>query len=386
MHTISFLLLPLSSPSYAAPPSSSWWSEARLTIKAERRSFHEHGEEFTVRSGGFDGTLDAHGLEASSGEDVVRLRLASWGREGFSDAVAPVTPLWGDCGTATLPDGTCQRRVELPGPGLTEYWQPTELGLEQAWEIEERLDGDELLVLELAIEVGIDWTVDPDGLGAELIGSDGGLWRYEGLEAWDAEGEPLSAWMEATALGLALIVDDTDAAYPITVDPTLVQADKLMAQEPGEGDKLGYSVAGAGDINGDGFDDILVGAIVGPGNQAGSGAVYVYTGSAEGVDTTVDVRIFSAEPGGAERFGHAVAGAGDINGDGYDDLMTSPSLTDHLGYLFYGPITANTDSSQVSATFDNCRYSKALGDTNNDGMDDFACGDPASFWFLGEAL
>ena len=66
--------------------------------------------------------------------------------------------------------------------------------------------------------------------------------------------------------------------------------------------------------------------------------------------------------------------------------MTSPSLTDHLGYLFYGPITANTDSSQVSATFDNCRYSKALGDTNNDGMDDFACGDPASFWFLGEAL
>ncbi|MCP4916259.1 MAG: hypothetical protein GY913_05005, partial [Proteobacteria bacterium] len=163
---------------------------------------------------------------------------------------------------------------------MTEYWQPVARCLEQGWEVEERPEGDELLVFELVIDA-THWTVDADALGADLVGPDGGLWRYEGLEVWDATGHGLDAWMEATDDGLALVVDDRGATYPITVDPTLVQAAKLYAQEPVEDDKLGYSVGGGGDTNGDGFDEVFLGALTDGGNGTNSGTVYIFLGSAD---------------------------------------------------------------------------------------------------------
>ncbi len=149
---------------------------------------------------------------------------------------------------------------------------------------------------------------------------------------------------------------------------------------------LGNQSHSYGKYTDSGYMDVAAGDPSASGTYYQGGLVRIWAGPLSG---TLDNSNATYEIEGSytgQKFGSYTNNAGDINGDGYDDLMTSPSLTDHLGYLFYGPITANTDSSQVSATFDNCRYSKALGDTNNDGMDDFACGDPASFWFLGEAL
>ncbi|MBU1747549.1 MAG: integrin alpha, partial [Chloroflexi bacterium] len=78
-------------------------------------------------------------------------------------------------------------------------------------------------------------------------------------------------------------------------------------------DKFGYSVASAGDVNGDGYADVIVGAY---GYQGGAdaGKSYAFYGSASGLSTTSNWSS-SGEHGGG--FGYAVAGAGDVNGDGY---------------------------------------------------------------------
>jgi len=77
---------------------------------------------------------------------------------------------------------------------------------------------------------------------------------------------------------------------------------------------LGEAVASAGDINGNGYDDIIVGA---PGYN-GAGAAYIFYGAADGISTTHTI-LYGAQSGA--RFGAAVSGAGDVNGDGYADIL-----------------------------------------------------------------
>ena len=91
------------------------------------------------------------------------------------------------------------------------------------------------------------------------------------------------------------------------------------------GDELGVSVSGAGDVNGDGFADLIVGA---PGD-APSGSARVYSGIDGNVLYTFD------GDDADDLFGVSVSGAGDVNGDGFADLIvgacllyTSPSPRD----------------------------------------------------------
>ena len=78
----------------------------------------------------------------------------------------------------------------------------------------------------------------------------------------------------------------------------------------------GYCVSSAGDVNGDGYDDVLIAA---PDDWAAAGRVFVYFGG-EDMDSVYDVRI-EGPPDSSENFGWSVAGIGDINSDGYDDVL-----------------------------------------------------------------
>ena len=82
-------------------------------------------------------------------------------------------------------------------------------------------------------------------------------------------------------------------------------------------------ISGAGDINRDGYDDILIGATS---NDAERGKVYVYYGGAD-MDTTAD-KIFSGENSG-ENFGNSVSEAGNINGDGSNNFLIGASNSDN---------------------------------------------------------
>ncbi len=95
-----------------------------------------------------------------------------------------------------------------------------------------------------------------------------------------------------------------------------------------DGADFGRAVGGAGDVNGDGFADLLVGAPMHDGTAVDEGAAYLYFGSAAGVATAPDATLWGAlhEAGGA--FGWSVATAGDLNADGYADFAVGEPLAD----------------------------------------------------------
>ncbi len=89
------------------------------------------------------------------------------------------------------------------------------------------------------------------------------------------------------------------------------------------GSKFGHSVANAGDVNGDGYGDIVVGAH-GLRNSQGvlTGGAFLFLGSEDGVSSTPD---WSSTGDGTANsdYGCIVASAGDVNGDGYGDVLVA---------------------------------------------------------------
>ena len=164
------------------------------------------------------------------------------------------------------------------------------------------------------------------------------------------------------------------------------------------GDSSGFALA-AGDVNGDGIDDILVAALLadGPGNERpGAGEAYVILGSPS-LEPTIDialgqqdVTLFGAEEG--DRLGADLA-TGDANGDGIQDILLGSFLADgpenarYQGgeaYLIFGTSSLSGARDMAQAEYDlaliaadaddQLGHHMAMGDLNNDGIDDLIVG------------
>jgi FG-GAP-like repeat/FG-GAP repeat len=133
---------------------------------------------------------------------------------------------------------------------------------------------------------------------------------------------------------------------PTGLTPT--PASKLIG--PSDPDaEFGSAVASAGDVNGDGYDDVVVGA---PVAAEGDGAAFVYLGNASGVGTSSSTTIVS--PANRSYFGLSLGSAGDINGDGYDDVMIGAETAYEVGAVFFflGSATGASDTSAFHTTGD----------------------------------
>ncbi|HEC76242.1 MAG TPA: hypothetical protein ENI33_03140, partial [Thermoplasmatales archaeon] len=94
-------------------------------------------------------------------------------------------------------------------------------------------------------------------------------------------------------------------------------------------DYFDYSISTAGDVNGDGYDDIIIGAYGNDDAGSDTGKVYVYYGSSSGLSSTPDWT--DTGENADDLFGSSVSTAGDVNGDGYDDIIVGASLNNEAG-------------------------------------------------------
>jgi len=171
------------------------------------------------------------------------------------------------------------------------------------------------------------------------------------------------------------------------------------------GDGSGDPVSGAGDINGDGIDDLIIGADrANPNGKYRAGETYVVFGNQGGFDASVDLSQLNGSNGFVingidfrDFSGYSVSGAGDINGDGIDDLIIGASSADPNGnyragetYIVFGNqggFDASVDLSQLNGSNGfvlngidqrdtSGRSVSGAGDINGDGIDDLIIGAP----------
>ena len=123
---------------------------------------------------------------------------------------------------------------------------------------------------------------------------------------------------------------------PTVIDlSTLALSDGFIVQGDAADDRMGASVANAGDVNGDGFDDFIVGARLAD-NFYGTNAGEAYLIFGKGTPfANVDISTLAPADGiviqgksFGDFLGKSVASAGDINGDGYDDIIVGAPYSD----------------------------------------------------------
>jgi hypothetical protein len=210
---------------------------------------------------------------------------------------------------------------------------------------------------------------------------------YSDLKCWDANKQSLNATLAYVDNRIQISVDVANAAYPVTIDPIVANGNPQNPNKVIEINQsnmwLGFSVASAGDVNGDGYSDIIIGAPQYDKGQTNEGAAFIYPGTSGGISAnavTLECNQVDAQ------MGYSVATAGDFNGDGYSDVLVGIPFYDINGSddgmvkLYYGSPQGILDNSvpknfSTSDPGDNYGVSVATaGDIDADGYSDIIIG------------
>ncbi len=234
--------------------------------------------------------------------------------------------------------------------------------------------------------------MDGDGYGAET----GSEYACEASDGWvasndDCDDEDADTYPGAPEVCRDDVMNDCDGITPpclLSGEIDSGDADAIMLG-PVDGDRAGSAVAGVGDVNADGYADLLIGAPNHDGDEADAGAAFLLLGPVSG---QVDLGRAAAEIVGKEvegEAGHSVAAAGDVNADGYADLLIGAPYVDTgasdagAAYLVLGPVDGELDVRSGDAimnglsSIDWAGWAVAgAGDTNGDGYDDLLVGAP----------
>ena len=236
-------------------------------------------------------------------------------------------------------------------------------------------------------------------------GEDDGTVTFRGLTGTVPEGASVT-WLLVYDLGAGAIAGDTFCASVLSgddvtaavrgrrarvrVEPEATRCIGIAWTSSGEdqaGAWFGFAVASAGDVDGDGFPDVLIGAHYYDTTATDAGKAYLFAGGPGGLSATPTWESTGDDQPGA-RYGFAVAAAGDVNGDGYDDVVVGAPLFDAPGpqaavgkvYLYLGgpsglsagPAWTSSGDGQPGQ-FVGTTVGTA-GDVDGDGYDDVITG------------
>jgi hypothetical protein len=286
------------------------------------------------------------------------------------------------------------------GPGLHTYkvvltegeWNDVvaELDTTLTWVVTGRSAGEVTRLVttnDLENEAGI--TIDLSTADATLLGDENNHVSWHHVGAGDVNGDGNDDLFIA-GYGDDEAAENAGAAYVVlgpvsgTVEMSRAHA-KLLGEE--SSDYVGESIS-SGDVNDDGHDDLLLGVRFNDEAGTSGGAAYVVLGPVSG---TSDLALADAKLLGernSDEAGWSVAGAGDVNGDGNGDvlvgtgLMITTSGYHGSAYLVNGPVSGTLDLQFADARLDaepaagDGIRATGVGDMNGDGLADLLIGSP----------
>lgn len=218
---------------------------------------------------GFSARFGRSGVAITAGSARFAISLRGYGRGGALSALTPVSPV------------ASAGRVSYARGSLHEWWANGPLGLEQGFDIARRPAGSGALTVSLAVSGNLRLHH-----GAVLL--PGGL-QYGGVQATDARGRALPAFLQVRDGRVLVLVDDRGARYPLRIDPYVQQSAELTASDAAAYDALGYSVAVSGATAVVGAPHQRFPQPYEPSTDTDPGAVYVFKMGASGWAQTAEL-------------------------------------------------------------------------------------------------
>lgn len=210
--------------------------------------------------------------------------------------------------------------------------------------------------------------INADGYSDLLIGGGGSfvgiyLGNASGIDPQPNRILPISGSSEGEIINVAGLGDlNGDGFDDIAVSAFQINVDSLdvhlfygsaqgLQQQPqilsfpisAEDISKGLTIGSAGDVNGDGFDDLLIADTHASYEFERDGIAYLYLGSAQGVRNTPDLNIENPEPQENDRFGETLSALGDFDADGFDDFAISSPNAGKVHFFFGSPNARRDD-------------------------------------------
>ncbi len=378
------ILVPALSTQQAAREPAAAWS-AQVGANLQREEYHFSPVEPGVFSAP-NRCQDLRSRVSASGLEVFP-RTASADATGVPWRVCLRTTGFGRAGDVReLPRphvSIRESRAQLDHGFLLEWYENREEGLEQGWTIPARPVGAEPVWIGLEIAGDLALRLDGGARSGVLVDALGETRLcYRDLHVFDATGRELEALFQPSPQGIGVEIDEAGAVYPLTVDPILT-GPAWTAESDQEGARFGISVSSAGDVNGDGYSDVIVGADLYDNGEMNEGRAHVYLGSVSGLSASA---AWTAESDQATAvFGRSVATAGDVNGDGYSDVVVGAAGysngqgVEGRAFVYLGSASGlassaawTAESDQGSALFG--VSAACAGDVDGDGYSDVIVG------------
>ena len=270
----------------------------------------------------------------------------------------------------------------LSGQGIVMTYQNVKVeyehrasGLEQLITIESKPEGQGKVRVAFSAPDAFDYLLSEKKNTLHVFHNEKNIFDWSNLLTLDASGKTLTSTMILEDGKIIYEINDQNAVYPIVIDP-LANTPNTTLTGTSAGN-FGIAIHSAGDVNNDGFDDLIVGESEFSNGNNQEGRALIFPGSAIGIGATA---LWTVE-GGADfaKMGSAVLGIGDINHDGFDDVAVGAELAGGFqgrAFVYLGAIapsgtpifTAIAPNPTIEAFGSNL----AAGDFNCDGRTDLA--------------